>query len=134
MFEVHTQDRIFYLSAITHDEMQSWVGMLQTLKQYHQRRQPREESSVRAPLPVFGGESSDEASPSLVQRETSPQDHVSLDVRASLPSQLLHQNGESSDHVGAFSKSVPAAVAGFIESDEETLTAGGLDLAQLKTE
>lgn len=134
MFEVHTQDRIFYLSAITHDEMQSWVGMLQTLKQYHQRRQPREESSVRAPLPVFGGESSDEAPPSLVQRETSPQDHVSLDVRASLPSQLLHQNGESSDHVGAFSKSVPAAVAGFIESDEETLTAGGLDLAQLKAE
>ena len=97
MFEVHTRERIFYLSAITHDEMQSWVGMLQTLKQYHQRRQPREESSLRAPLPVIGGESSDEASPSLVKRKTTPHDHVPLDVRVSLPSQYLQNNGEHAE-------------------------------------
>jgi len=34
MFEVHTHSRIFYLSASSADEMQSWVGMLETLKQY----------------------------------------------------------------------------------------------------
>ncbi len=34
MFEVHTQGRIFYLSAPSGDDMQSWVGMLETLKQY----------------------------------------------------------------------------------------------------
>ena len=34
MFEVHTQGRVFFLSAPSEDEMQSWVGMLQTLKQY----------------------------------------------------------------------------------------------------
>ena len=33
-FEVHTQERVFYLSASSADEMQSWVGMLQTLKEY----------------------------------------------------------------------------------------------------
>lgn len=37
-FEVHTQERVFYLSANTADEMQSWVGMLQTLKQYRKTR------------------------------------------------------------------------------------------------
>ena len=35
MFEVHTQGRVFFLSAPSEDEMQSWVGMLQTLKQYN---------------------------------------------------------------------------------------------------
>ena len=35
MFEVHTQGRVFMLSAPSEDEMQSWVGMLQTLKQYN---------------------------------------------------------------------------------------------------
>ena len=35
MFEVHTQGRVFLLSAPSEDEMQSWVGMLQTLKQYN---------------------------------------------------------------------------------------------------
>ena len=34
MFEVHTQGRVFLLSAPSEDEMQSWIGMLQTLKQY----------------------------------------------------------------------------------------------------
>ena len=38
MFEVHTRDRIFLLSAPTDEEMQSWVGMLQTLKQYDKQR------------------------------------------------------------------------------------------------
>ena len=38
MFEVHTRDRIFLLSAPTDEEMQSWVGMLQTLKQYDRQR------------------------------------------------------------------------------------------------
>ena len=41
MFELHTPGRIFYLSAQSQDDMQSWVGMLQTLKQYHKSRQPR---------------------------------------------------------------------------------------------
>ena len=99
MFEVHTRERIFYLSAITHDEMQSWVGMLQTLKQYHQRRQPRERNTLKAPPPLTGGDSSDEAqaSPTLVKREITPKSP--LDTRVSLPPQLFqHQkeNGESS--------------------------------------
>ena len=38
MFELHTPDRVFLLSAPSEDEMQSWVGMLQTLKQDHHRR------------------------------------------------------------------------------------------------
>ena len=38
MFEVHTRDRTFLLSAPTDEEMQSWVGMLQTLKQYDKQR------------------------------------------------------------------------------------------------
>ena len=35
MFQVHTSHRVFFLSASSEDEMQSWVGMLQTLKQYN---------------------------------------------------------------------------------------------------
>ena len=35
-------------------------------------------------------------------------------------------------HYAEYSKSVPAA--GFTETDEETLTAGGLDLGQLKAQ
>ena len=38
MFEVHTRDRVYLLSAPTEDEMQSWVGMVQTLKQYDKQR------------------------------------------------------------------------------------------------
>ena len=38
MFQVHTRDRVFLLSAPTDEEMQSWVGMLQTLKQYDKQR------------------------------------------------------------------------------------------------
>ncbi len=38
MFEIHRNDptqkneRVYYLSATTHDEMQSWIGIIQTLK------------------------------------------------------------------------------------------------------
>ena len=38
MFEVHTRDRVYFLSAPTEDEMQSWVGMVQTLMQYDKQR------------------------------------------------------------------------------------------------
>lgn len=40
MFEVHTRERVFLLSAPSEDEMQSWIGMLQTLKQYARHRSP----------------------------------------------------------------------------------------------
>ena len=51
MFEIHRQDpkekneRVYYLSAPTHDEMQSWVGIVQTLKD-------TKEQSIRASLVV----------------------------------------------------------------------------------
>ncbi|CAI8008873.1 Pleckstrin homology domain-containing family A member 1 [Geodia barretti] len=41
MFEVHTPERTFLLSAPSEDEMQSWVGMLQTLKQFARIRARR---------------------------------------------------------------------------------------------
>ena len=40
MFEVHTPERVFHLSAPSEDEMQSWVGMLQTLKLYARQHSP----------------------------------------------------------------------------------------------
>lgn len=40
MFEVHTPERVFFLSAPSEDEMQSWIGMLQTLKQYSRHKTP----------------------------------------------------------------------------------------------
>lgn len=40
MFEVHTPERVFFLSAPSEDEMQSWIGMLQTLKQYARHGSP----------------------------------------------------------------------------------------------
>jgi hypothetical protein len=40
MFEVHTPERTFFLSAPSEDEMQSWVGMLQTLKQFARNPSP----------------------------------------------------------------------------------------------
>ena len=51
MFEIHRQDpkekniRVYYLSAPSHDEMQSWVGIVQTLKH-------TKEQSIRASLIV----------------------------------------------------------------------------------
>ena len=40
LFEVHTSERTFLLSAPSEDEMQSWIGMLQTLKQYARNPSP----------------------------------------------------------------------------------------------
>ena len=40
MFEVQTPERTFLLSAPSEDEMQSWVGMLQTLKQFVRNPSP----------------------------------------------------------------------------------------------
>ena len=34
-FDVYTSDRVFHLMAPSHKEMQSWVGILQTLKDHH---------------------------------------------------------------------------------------------------
>lgn len=47
MFEVHTQGRTFFLSAPSADEMQSWVGMLETLKQYRKTATLHREANLR---------------------------------------------------------------------------------------
>lgn len=47
MFEVHTQGRTFLLSASSADEMQSWVGMLETLKQYNRATTLHREAANR---------------------------------------------------------------------------------------
>jgi hypothetical protein len=47
MFEVHTQGRIFLLSAPSADEMQSWVGMLETLKQYNKSAMLHRQANLR---------------------------------------------------------------------------------------
>ena len=50
MFEVHTAERIFVLSAPSEDEMQSWVGMLQTLQHHNRTRPPeRKAASLKEP-------------------------------------------------------------------------------------
>ena len=38
MFEVQTVSRNYLCGASTHEEMQSWVGILQTLTQYGRKR------------------------------------------------------------------------------------------------
>lgn len=72
MFEVHTRDRTYYLSAPTGDEMQSWVGMLQTLKQYHRRtnRQPNRGTSVKV-----------ESSSAVLHLPKRPKSEASLDLK-----------------------------------------------------
>lgn len=57
MFEVYTPGRVFLLSAPSEDEMQSWVGMLQTLKQYNKGTTLNREASTRRELVVEGGAS-----------------------------------------------------------------------------
>ncbi len=47
IFEVHTPGRVFLLSAPTEDDMQSWVGMLQTLKQYNKGTTLNREASTK---------------------------------------------------------------------------------------
>ena len=47
LFEVHTPGRVFMLSAPSEDEMQSWVGMLQTLKQYNRAKTLNREATLR---------------------------------------------------------------------------------------
>lgn len=58
MFEVHRREgpnkkdiRIYYLSAPTQEEMQSWIGIIQTLKDtkekpYKPRQQPEQQVSI----------------------------------------------------------------------------------------
>ena len=38
LFEIQTVSRNYLCGASTHEEMQSWVGMLQTLTQYGRKR------------------------------------------------------------------------------------------------
>ena len=68
LFEIHTPDRIFYVSAPTKDEMQSWIGMLQTLKHHIHIRQS---NSGSASASAGGGGASASASGSVSEESAS---------------------------------------------------------------
>ena len=61
MFAVHTPERVFLLSTPSEDEMQSWVGMLQTLHHHNRTHQPGRAVSLKTPPLRAAGEDGESA-------------------------------------------------------------------------